>query len=55
MKDTIVYWHTGKLAEEYGLSKQKVAYILRKLGAKRLNNGCPYHGGTTWCYDIEDE
>ncbi|GAH72623.1 unnamed protein product [marine sediment metagenome] len=46
--DTIVIWNTRYLGKEFNLSPQKVARILKKLGATRFSRG---GNGSKWIWE----
>ena len=48
-QDTRVIWNTRRLAKEYGISPQKVARLLKALGAIRFST-CG-GGGSKWIYE----
>lgn len=52
VKDTRVIWKVRRLAEEYELSPQKVARILKALGAVRFSGG---KAGTKWIWELEEK
>lgn len=52
VQDTQVIWKIRRLAEEYDLSPQKVARILKALGAVRFSGG---KSGTKWIWELEEK
>jgi len=46
--DTQVIWNTRRLAREFNLSPQKVARILKQLGATRFTRGS---NGSKWIWE----
>ena len=52
--DTIVWWNTRRLADEFGLRPFQVGRLLKALGAKKWSNRRT-NGGAIWYWEDEDD